>query len=103
MLSQIQQQNQRLLEAATRPATTLQPPSYEAPEASAQRLVVPQEPRGAMRQRILALLRAYPEGLSPAQARQQLGITKNLAPTMTAMRRDGLLQRREWGRYVVAE
>lgn len=103
MLSQMQQQNQRLLEAATRPAAPLQHSSPEMTEASGQRLAVPHAPRGAMRQRILALLREHPEGLSPAQARQQLGITKTLAPTMTAMLRDGLLQRLEWGRYVVAE
>jgi hypothetical protein len=93
MLQEMQQRYDRLLEA---------PRSPMVPAASTD-FVVPQEPRGAMRQRILALLRAHPEGLAPAQVRQQLGITKPLAPTMTAMLRDGLQQRLEWGRYVVPE
>jgi hypothetical protein len=54
-----------------------------------------------MRQRILALLRDYPDGLSPAQTRQLLGVEKNLGSTMKAMLRDGLLRRIETGRYSV--
>ncbi len=53
-----------------------------------------------MRQRILTLLRDYPDGLSPAQTRQRLGIEKDLGSTMKAMLRDGLLRRVEPGRYV---
>lgn len=51
-----------------------------------------------MRQRILVLLRDYPDGLSPAQIRQLLGVEKNLGSTMQAMLRDGLLRRIETGR-----
>jgi hypothetical protein len=55
--------------------------------------------RGAMRRRIVALLQDRPEGLSPAQTRELLGSAKDLADTMRAMARDGLLQRRQPGRY----
>jgi hypothetical protein len=44
-----------------------------------------------MRQQIVALLREYPEGLSPAQIRTHLGVEKPLANTMIAMARDGLI------------
>ena len=50
----------------------------------------------------MALLQAYPEGLSPAQTRQRLGVDKDLGSTMQAMARDGLLRRVEMGWYVVA-
>jgi predicted transcriptional regulator of viral defense system len=53
-----------------------------------------------MRRRIVALLQEHPEGLSPAQTRQLLGVDKSLADTMGGMARDGLLQRVETGRYV---
>ena len=56
--------------------------------------------RGDMRQRIVALLRDYPDGLSPAQTRQRLGVEKDLGSTMKATLRDGLLRRLEPGRYV---
>ena len=59
----------------------------------------PAEERGAMRQRIVALLQDHPEGLSPAQTRRLLGIAKPLANTMTAMARDGLLRRLGTGLY----
>ena len=58
--------------------------------------------RGDMRQRILALLRDYPDGLSPAQTRQALGVEKDLGSTMKAMLRDGLLRRVELGRYATS-
>ncbi|HEY5866479.1 MAG TPA: hypothetical protein VI542_13180 [Candidatus Tectomicrobia bacterium] len=61
----------------------------------------PAEERGAMRQRIVALLQEHPEGLSPAQTRRLLGIAKPLANTMTAMARDGLLRRLGTGLYGV--
>jgi hypothetical protein len=57
---------------------------------------------GDMRRRIVALLEEYPEGLSPVQTRQLLGLAKDLGSTMKAMARDGLLRRVETGRYVVA-
>jgi hypothetical protein len=59
-------------------------------------------PRGDMRRRIVALLQEYPEGLSPVQTRQLLGLAKDLGSTMKAMARDGLLRRVETGRYGVA-
>jgi len=40
--------------------------------------------------RIVALLQEHPEGLSPTQVRQILGIDKNLNSTMKAMARDGV-------------
>ena len=92
MLSQMQQQNQRLLDMPrSAPAPGL--PGPGAP-------VVVSAPRGDMRRRIVALLQEYPEGLSPVQTRQLLGITKDLGQTMKAMARDGLLRRVETGRYV---
>lgn len=83
----------RLLEAG-RPAPV---PSHPVPVA------VPPRERGNMRQRIVALLRDYPDGLSPAQTRQVLGAQKDLGSTMKAMVRDGLLRRVALGQYAVAE
>jgi hypothetical protein len=57
--------------------------------------------RDDMRRRIVALLQEHPEGLSPVQTRQLLGIAKDLGSTMKAMVRDGLLRRVETGRYAV--
>jgi hypothetical protein len=92
MLDQAHQQNQRLLEAP-RPAPLIAPvPSVRAAHEA---------PRGEMRQRIVVLLQQYPDGLSPAQTRQLLGIGKRLSDTMEAMARDGLLRRVEHGLYVV--
>jgi hypothetical protein len=54
-----------------------------------------------MRQRIVALLQDHPEGLTPAQMRVQLGADKRLAPTVTAMARDGLPRNVGPGRYAV--
>ena len=94
MLSQLQQQNQRLLEAPRQEHSVV-----SAPVAATQ---PPPAPRGAMRRRLVALLQEHPEGLSPVQTRQLLGIDKDLGSTMKAMARDGLLRRVETGRYVVA-
>jgi hypothetical protein len=93
MLSQMQQQNQRLLDmprSAPAPAS----PGPGAP-------VVASAPRGDMRRRIVALLEEHPEGLSPVQTRQLLGVAKDLGSTMKAMARDGLLRRVETGWYAV--
>ena len=57
--------------------------------------------RGAMRQDIIALLQAHPEGLTPAQIRTHLGVEKPLAHTCIAMMRDGLIRRLGAGRYRV--
>ena len=111
MLDQAHQQNQRLLDlprSAPMPHTRLQ----EAPEATqaprrAQSPATPHpppgDPRGAMRRRIVALLQAHPEGLTPAEMRDLLGVERSLADTCLGMLRYGLVQRVGRGRYVAAE
>ena len=83
----------RFLEGRTAGASALDP----APVA------VPLRARGEMRQRMLTLLRDYPDGLSPAQTRQRLGIEKDVGSTMQAMLRDGFLRRVARGQYTAAE
>ena len=56
-----------------------------------------------MRQRLVALVREHPDGLSPAQARRLLGVDKTLVHTMAGMARDGLLRRVALGQYTAAE
>jgi hypothetical protein len=56
--------------------------------------------RGALRRRIVALLREHPEGLTPAQIKALLDAEKDLGDTCLGMRRDGLVQRVGPGRYV---
>ena len=56
--------------------------------------------RGAACQRILALLREYPEGLTAAELRVLLGAEKSLTDTCAGMFKDGLLRRVRRGRYV---
>jgi hypothetical protein len=108
MLQQVQQQNQRLLEAPR----SVPPPSAPAPlvrspddPAPPSRVVAPGSApfptRGAVRQRILALLREYPEGLTAAELRVLLGAEKSLTDTCAGMFKDGLLRRVRRGRYVV--
>jgi hypothetical protein len=93
MVEQMQHRYDRLLEAPRHvavPASTPRPPAnHEAP-------------RGEMRQRIVALLRESPDGLTPTQMRTLLGVDKSLADTSLAMARDGLLRRVERGKYVAA-
>jgi AcrR family transcriptional regulator len=91
MLQDMQQRYDRLLEA---PRSVPTPPTPLAPAAMSA-------PRGDMRRRIVALLQEYPEGLSPVQTRQLLGVARDLGQTMKSMARDGLLRRVETGRYVV--
>ena len=97
MLHAAQQRYDRLLDAP-RPLSGLS--ISTGPQGNVPVSVSPRD-RGDMRQRIVALLRDYPNGLSPAQTRQRLGIEKDLGSTMKAMLRDGLLRRVEPGRYVV--
>ena len=92
MLEQAQQQSQRLLDMPRSAPPT--PPGPGAPGIASA-------PRGDMRRRIVALLQEYPEGLSPVQTRQRLGVAKDLGNTLKAMVRDGLLRRVETGRYVL--
>jgi hypothetical protein len=95
MVQQLQQQNQPLLDM---PRNIPTPPAPE-PRAPAS----PGDQRGVMRRRILELLQDYPEGLTPAEMRPLLGVEKSLGDTCLEMRRDGLLQRVEWGRYVITK
>lgn len=93
MLSQMQQQNQRLLNM---------PRNLPMPDAGLRAPGAHEPPRGEIRRRIVALLQDHPEGLSPAQTRRALGIDKRLTSTMKAMHRDGILRRVAAGVYVVA-
>jgi hypothetical protein len=56
-----------------------------------------------MRRRIVALLQDYPEGLTPAQIRDLLGVHRTFADTCLGMLRYGLVRRIGYGRYVAAE
>lgn len=91
MLSQMQQQNQRLLDM---------PHSVPVPVPGLGAPAAPEVPRGDMRRRIVALLHDHPEGLSPAQVRRLLVVDKDLGATMKAMARDGLIRRVQTGWYV---
>jgi excisionase family DNA binding protein len=76
-------------------ATTSAPPSLP-PRSKGK-------PLSGIRQQIVDLLQAHPDGLPPAQVRALLATDKDLADTMRGMARDGILRRLETGRYVVAE
>jgi predicted transcriptional regulator of viral defense system len=65
-------------------------------------LAAPTMDRGEMRRRIVALLQDYPEGLTPAEIQELLGVDRSLADTCQGMLRYGLVQRVERGRYVAA-
>jgi predicted transcriptional regulator of viral defense system len=56
-----------------------------------------------MRRRIVALLQEHPEGLTPREIRDRLGVDRSLADTCLGMLRYGLVQRVGQGRYVAAE
>jgi len=110
MLSQMQQQNQRLLDMPRSaplppqrpqdaPGATQAPPLTQTPP----RAPTPAgDPRGAMRQRILALLREHPAGLSTAELRALLGVERSVADTCLGMLRYGLVQRVGRGKYIAA-
>jgi hypothetical protein len=100
MLSQQQQQNQRLLDMPRAPAP---PQPSPAPQPVPTRTPPPAgDARGAMRRRIVALLAEHPQGLTPAEIQEQLGVDRNLADTLSGMLRYRLVQRAEDGRYVAA-
>jgi hypothetical protein len=90
MLHDAHQQNQRLLDMPH--SAPVPGPGLGAPAA-------PEGSRGDMRRRIVALLQAHPEGLSPAQVRRLLAVDKDLGSTMKAMARDGLIRRVQTGWY----
>jgi hypothetical protein len=79
--------------------TDTEPPEEVTPRPA------PQRNRGAMRQRILTLLREHPEGLSAEQIRVYLQADKPLGDTLQGMRRQGKVRTRGKGkdmRYFVA-
>lgn len=110
LMAQMQQQNQRLLDMprSAPPASPQEaleatqvrrrperpPPPQSQPEAQGG------DPRGQMRRRIVALLQGYPEGLTPTEMRELLGVERSLADTCLGMLRYGLVQRVGRGRYV---
>jgi hypothetical protein len=53
-----------------------------------------------MRQRIVALLQAHPDGLSTAEMRTLLGADRSLADTCLGMLRYGLVRRVGRGKYI---
>jgi AcrR family transcriptional regulator len=98
MLQQMQHRYDRLLDmprSAPPPA-----PRPQSPSTVAHPAVPGTDPRGEMRQRIVALLQAHPEGLSTAEMRTLLGADRSLADTCLGMLRYGLVQRVGRGRYV---
>jgi hypothetical protein len=110
MLSQMQQQNQRLLDMPRpalqdAPQTARRVRSHAAPQdaPTAPPDAAGTDPRGAMRRRILALLQGAPEGLTTGEIRTRLGAERSLADTLLGMRRDGLVQRVGRGRYVAVK
>jgi hypothetical protein len=92
MVEQMQHRYDRLLEAPRPPPA----PAPPGPEASGARTAPP----GAMRRHIVALLREYPQGLTPAEIRTLLRVDKRLSNTCLGMLRDGLVQRVGRGKYV---
>lgn len=96
MLHEAQHRSDRLLEA---PHSAPPPGAGSGPPVPLVHSVA----RGEIRQRIVALLREHPEGLSPVQTRHLLGIEKDLGSTMKAMARDGLVRRVQTGWYVARE
>jgi hypothetical protein len=73
--------------------------TYGPPPAPAM-VPVYEAPRHRIRRQILDLLRQHPEGLSPAEVRDRLGMAKDLGSTLKSMYRDGLVQRPVVGLYV---
>jgi DNA-binding IclR family transcriptional regulator len=53
-----------------------------------------------MRRRIVALLQDHPEGLTPAEIRDRLGVERSLVDVCQGMLRYGLVPRVGRGRYV---
>jgi hypothetical protein len=109
MVEQTQHRYDRLLEAPRPGPAPGVPPAF-APASDALAPPPPSVPaqesfpnRTAARQRILALLREHPEGLTAVEVRVLLGADRSLSDTCAGMRRDGLLRRAGRGRYVVSD
>ena len=99
MLQESQRRYDRLLDM---PISTTPPRPELSPHLESRTSASPRAPRGDMRRRIVALLREHPEGLTPAEIRNLLGVDRSLADTCLGMLRYGLVQRVGPGRYVVA-
>jgi hypothetical protein len=85
------------------PAAPLMPEKQStAPVASAGARAAIPPPQGSLRQQILSVLQAHPEGMSPQAVRTLLHLDREVRSTMKGMVRSGLLTRLEAGRYVVA-
>jgi hypothetical protein len=81
------------------------PTAPQEPVPSAAAHPTPRAPRGAMRQRILALLSAQGEGLSAEEIRAYLKPEKPIGDTLQGMRKAGVVKTRGSGkdmRYCVA-
>lgn len=101
MLQDMQHRYDRLLDM---PRSMSPPrPGPERPPAVSRPAAPSEDPRGAMRRRIVTLLQDYPEGLTPAEIRALLGVDRSLGDTVLGMRRYGLVQRVGHGRYVAVE
>jgi len=86
-------------------ADTNDNPTDTAPRREATRRLAPQRSRGEMRQRILTLLGAHPEGLSADELRVYLKAEKPLGDTLQGMRKQQKVRTRGTGkalRYFVA-
>src|SRR5262249_14425426 len=101
MVHEAQQQHQRLLD---RPRSAPPPaPSPESQPAVSWPTQPREDPRGAMRRRMVARLREHPAGLAPAEMRTLRGVDRPRGDTCRGILRYGLGQRVGRGRYVVAE
>jgi hypothetical protein len=100
-LEAAQERERRLLDLLTQLTTRPQsaPPVSAIPQARPAAIT---PPPGSLRQQIVAVLQAHPEGLAPHAVRALLQIDRDVRSTMKGMVHSGLLTRLEAGRYVVA-
>jgi hypothetical protein len=99
MLHEMQHRYDRLLEAPRSSAPPARPALDAQRKPKPGSLPSPVDPRRDMRRRIVDLLREHPEGLTPAEIRDLLGVDRSLTDTCIGMLRYGLVQRVERGRY----
>jgi hypothetical protein len=100
MLHEMQHRYDRLLDTPRQASPPAPRPARPSPGARPP--APPADPRGAMRRRIVALLQDHPEGLTPAEIRDLLGVDRSLADTCLGMLRYGLVLRVGRGKYVAA-